>query len=125
MSCSYQLKTDEDCLLAEIEGTASSVDEIFQFDQAIIKEAEKLGLRKMLRDVRRVRFENVFFHDVLAFMEKRLDMTDRTKRLKVAAVYSQEDWQLGTMFETAAATSSFHYKSFLDIDEALVWLKES
>ena len=123
MSCVYTLKTEGDCLLAEIEGTVSSIHDLFDFDQAILKEAERLGLRKMLRDVRKVAFENLYYDDVISFMEKRLALADRSKRLVIAAVLSSKDRELGKMIEAAAITRSFNLKTFLDYDEALAWLE--
>lgn len=123
MPCYFVLKTDEDNLIATIEGSVSSIDELFAFDQDILEEAKKLGLRKMLRDVRKVNFRNIFYDDVISFMEKRLSLTDRSKRFVVAIVVGDQDRELGKMFETAARTRSFTLQSFLDYDEAIAWLK--
>ena len=122
MPCTYALKKSGDCLLAEIEGTAASAEELFEFDQAILEEAKKLGIRKMLRDVRRVDFDRLFYDDVISLMEKRLELTNRNDRLVVAVVVSNE--RLGKMFETVARTRSFNLRSFLNYDEALSWLKD-
>ena len=122
MTCTYTLTIDQDCLLADIRGTASSLSDIFEFDQAILDEGKRLGIRKMLRDVRQVTFENISPLEVTAFMEQRLALTERSLRIQIAVVYNEANWDLGKMFETAAINRSFHCRSFLDYAEALRWL---
>jgi hypothetical protein len=94
--------------------------------QQILQTVDESGLRKVLLDIRELRFDL----SMAQIFERAKTMRDArmmhgTVSSKVALVYSAQDPKLDVdmrFFETASQNRSIPYRVFKDIEEAQNWL---
>ncbi len=97
--------------------------------QQILQAVDESGLRKVLLDIRELKFDLSMAH----IFERARSMRDArmqqgTVSSRVALVYDAQNQKLDAdmrFFETAAQNRSIPYRVFKDIEEARAWLLQA
>lgn len=92
----------------------------------ILEMVDVTGVRKVLLDIRELRFELPIVQIFERAKELRAERQKFSKTsAKAAIIYSSENQKLEEdmiFFETAARNRSLPYRVFKDVEEAVVWL---
>lgn len=120
MSYHYNLTIKNDHIRFDNHGEVETIDDARQFGHAAMSEALHHGRDRLLFYEKEL-VMNLTTHDVYLLAEEFADKLLHSG-LRVAAVHADHNREVGQHFETMLRNRSFNYRSFVDEQEALVWL---
>lgn len=124
MGAKVSMEHRGDCLWVTVAGVIRTIMQIADYSSEYRKEAERLGLRRVLIDYRKARFL-VDYHDLLKLGEYATDQGFHFHGLRIAAVCAPDGMPKHQQYETIAHNRSITYRAFTDETDAEAWLSGS
>lgn len=115
----------EDCegyLLGVVSGCIENVEELIMFCHSVVSAVSSRSVKKMLLDMLSLE-DRTSYHDgtILGEMDMVTDMARMGVRF--ASVHSPDKVGRHRLYETIFSIRSLKYKAFVEVDEAIRWLK--
>lgn len=121
MSIRYKTEARKDYLIVRAEGATDNPQELLEFVQALLKEAESHDLDRFLLDNRDLRFKRNHIGTYDAAV-RCVDLLNQAKPLKVAMLSRPERLEYAKVYETIALTGRVDIKVFVKQNMAIAWL---
>ena len=122
MPYTFEVHEKEDYLLMTASGTLESVEDLDSLSRLMWQKADQCQCRRFLIDETAVN-KTIDPHDITVFAESKID--NPRNRLRVAVVYSPENFSKLRWMETFLQNRSLAYRQFSSIEEARQWLMSS
>lgn len=120
MPYEYSLTYRTKYLFFDESGSADNLDDARLFAIKAMQEAEHHNCSRLLFDERKLEM-NLTSHDVYILAEE-FSLIVPPAGLRVAALHSAHNKEVGRTFETMLQNRSVNYRSFESEDEAIAWL---
>lgn len=120
MPYKYTLINHTDYLLFDESGAAENIDDARQFALAAMREAKNNDCLRLLFDERELDM-NLTSHDVYVLAEE-FSLIVPPAGLRIAAIHSVKNKEVGSTFETMLQNRSVNYRSFELEEDAIEWL---